>query len=81
MPSQPSSDRKNSQKRFKRRANGIMKKAHQLSKLCSAEIAIIIKKEGRYYTFRSTEAKSWPPSMEEIVRSDFLRDVTEMLNI
>ena len=47
-----------------------MKKADQLARLCHADVALIIRRNGRYYTYRSTDHERWPPSMTEIVCID-----------
>lgn len=46
-----------------------MKKADQLARLCHADVALIIRRNGRYYTYRSTDHEQWPPSMTEIEAS------------
>jgi len=46
----------------------MMKKAYQLGRLCNADVALIIRKNGIYYTYRSTDRTSWPPTTKEIVR-------------
>jgi hypothetical protein len=65
--------KKNEHKRFKRRIQGIMKKANDLTSLFDAEVALFVLKNDRYYTFRSIDALSWAPSMEQIV--SYLRDL------
>jgi hypothetical protein len=32
------------------------------------EVALIIRQNGRFFTYRSVDHESWPPSMKEIVR-------------
>ena len=53
---------------FARRKPNLMKKADQLARLCHADVALIIRRNERYYTYRSTDHQQWPPSMTEIVR-------------
>ncbi len=53
---------------FTRRKLNLLKKADQLARLCYADVALIIRRNGRYYTYRSTDHERWPPSMTEIVR-------------
>jgi len=55
------------QQQFLRRRSNLLKKADQLARLCNADLALIICKNGRYYTYRSTDRESWPPSIKEIV--------------
>jgi len=45
-----------------------MKKANQLARLCHADLALIIRRNERYYTYRSTDYEQWSPSIIEIVR-------------
>ena len=53
---------------FTRKKPNLMKKADQLARLCHADVALIIRRNRRYYTYRSTDHEWWPPSMTEIVR-------------
>jgi hypothetical protein len=50
---------------FFREKRTILKKINKLVKLCDAEAAVVIYKNGRYFTYQSRE--SWLPSWEEIV--------------
>lgn len=52
---------------FTRRKSNLVKKADQLARLCQADLALIIRKNGRYYTYRSTDHQRWPPTITEIV--------------
>ncbi len=52
---------------FSRRKPNLMKKADQLARLCHADVALIIRRNGRYYTYRSTDHEQWPPTISEIV--------------
>jgi hypothetical protein len=45
----------------------LFKKAHGLGKDYGVDVAMIIKKKGRYYTYRSTDRATWPPSIAEVV--------------
>lgn len=45
---------------FSKRRNGLLKKAHELSVLCDAEVAVIVfSQKGRLYEFSSSEYVSW----------------------
>ncbi len=44
-----------------------MKKADQLARLCHADLTLIIRKNGRYYIYRSTDHDQWPPTMSDII--------------
>ena len=52
---------------FTRRKLNLAKKADQLARLCQADLALIIRKNGKYYTYRSIDHDQWPPPMIEIV--------------
>ncbi len=53
---------------FTRRKLNLMKKADQLARLCYVDVILIIRRTGRYYTYRSTDYEQWPLSIIEIVR-------------
>jgi hypothetical protein len=53
--------------RERRRKKSLFKKAHELGVLCNVDVAVIVRKNGRYFTYRSTNQESWPPAMKEIV--------------
>ena len=55
---------------FTRRKASLVKKADQLARLCHADLALIIRKNGKYYTYRSTDHDRWPPTITEIVSMD-----------
>ena len=52
---------------FTRRKSSLMKKADELARLCHADLALIIRKNDRYYTYRSIDHNQWPPRLNEIV--------------
>lgn len=58
---------------FTRRKSNLVKKADQLARLCHADLALIIRRNGRYYTYRSTAHERWPPTMTEIVCINTIR--------
>ena len=53
---------------FTKRKSNLMKKADQLARLYHADVALIIRRNERYYIYRSTDHEQWPPSITEIVR-------------
>ncbi|KAI9765389.1 MAG: hypothetical protein M1839_005511 [Geoglossum umbratile] len=57
---------KNRMERLRKRKKTLFKRAHELGTLCSVDVAVIIRKDGRYFTYRSINQGSWPPSMKEI---------------
>jgi len=52
----------------RRRKRTLLKKAHEYTKLSGADIAFFIHKFGHWYTYKSTDRQSFPPSWEQIVR-------------
>ena len=52
---------------FTRRKSNLMKKADELARLCHADLALIIRKNDKYYTYRSIDHNQWPPRLTEIV--------------
>lgn len=54
---------------FSGRRSNLIKKADQLARLCHADVALIIRRNGRYYTYRSTDHEQWPPIRSGIVSS------------
>jgi len=50
-----------------RRKDTLVKKAHELGEFDGVDVALIIRKHGRYTTYRSRDHKTWPLSMAEIV--------------
>ena len=52
---------------FVRRKSNLIKKTDQLTRLCYADVAFIIRRNGRYYIYRSTDYEQWPPTISEIV--------------
>lgn len=52
---------------FTRRKSNLVKRADQLVRLCNIDLALIIRKNGKYYTYQSTDQESWPPTITDIV--------------
>ena len=52
---------------FIRRKLNLVEKADQLARLYKADLALVIRKNGRYYMYRSTEHDQWPPTIRDIV--------------
>jgi hypothetical protein len=53
---------------LRRRKDTLFKKAYELGKYAGVDVALIIRQNGRFFTYRSIDHESWPPSMKEIVR-------------
>jgi len=52
-----------------RRKKTVLKKVYELGEYDGVDVALIIRQNGRFFTYRSINHESWPPSMKEIVRS------------
>jgi hypothetical protein len=63
-----SNNRKRRTDNLGRRKKTLLKKAHELGKYDGVDVAVIIRQNGKFFTYRSVDHKSWPPSMEEIVK-------------
>jgi hypothetical protein len=51
----------------RRRKRTLIKKAHEYGELSGADIAFFIYQSGHWFTYRSTNRQSFPPSWDEIV--------------
>jgi hypothetical protein len=51
----------------RRRKRTLIKKAYEYGELSGADIAFFIYKSGHWFTYRSTNRESFPPSWDEIV--------------
>jgi hypothetical protein len=51
-----------------RRKKTVLKKVYELGEYDGIDVALIIRQNGRFFTYRSISHESWPPSMKEIVR-------------
>ena len=59
--------RKRENEGINRRKDTLIKKAYELGQYEGIDVALIIRKHGRYITYRSKDHKTWPPFMAEIV--------------
>jgi hypothetical protein len=46
----------------------VLKKGYELGEYDGVDVALIIRQNSRFFTYRSINHESWPPSMKEIVR-------------
>jgi SRF-type transcription factor (DNA-binding and dimerisation domain) len=51
----------------RRRKRTLFKKAHEFAEISGADVAFFIYKDGRWFTYKSTNRQSFPPSWEQIV--------------
>jgi hypothetical protein len=56
----------NKREQLRKGKKTLFKKAHRLE-VHEIDIAIIVHKNGRYYTYRSMDQEAWPPTMKQIV--------------
>ncbi|EME85021.1 uncharacterized protein MYCFIDRAFT_173893 [Pseudocercospora fijiensis CIRAD86] len=61
---------KRANKRRKRRIT-LINKAHELATKCEAQVYVLIRYGGRYYTYSSLDKPSWPPSPHDIQSSSY----------
>jgi hypothetical protein len=59
--------RRTLREQFRRRRYTFLKSASAISTDCQADVYVVIFRQGKYFTFKSTSRPSWPPSQEEIV--------------
>ena len=52
---------------YRKRRITLIKKTHELEKLCEVDVAIIICRNDRYFIYRSMNRRSWSSSMKQIV--------------
>ena len=53
---------------MRRRKETLFKKAYELGKHDGVDVALILRQNGRFFTYKSVDHETWPPSMKEIVR-------------
>ena len=53
---------------LRRRKETLFKKVYELGKYDGVDVALILHQNGRFFTYRSMDLESWPPSIKEIVR-------------
>jgi hypothetical protein len=66
---------------LRRRKETLFKKVYELGKYDGVDVALILRQNGRYFTYRSIDLESWPPSMKEIVRLYYSFDITIHANV
>ena len=54
---------------FRKWKKNILKKVDELRLLYGADAYILLRRKGKYYTYKSTNQPSWPPPLETIVRT------------
>lgn len=51
---------------LRRRIETLLIKAHEIWEEYGVDVAMVLKNNSQYYTYRSTDRPTWPPSMAEI---------------
>jgi hypothetical protein len=52
---------------LRRRIKSLLIKAHEIWDIYGVDIAMVLKNNSQYYTYRSIDKSTWPPTMAEIV--------------
>jgi hypothetical protein len=52
---------------LRRRKKTLVKKVHEFGRDFNIDVALILCKNGRYFTYRSIDQDTWPPPMKQIV--------------
>ena len=71
---------KRKQENLRRRKKTLIKKGYEFGRDFDFEVALILSKQGCYFTFRSLDQDTWPPSMEQIVSQCNPYKLLTMLN-
>ena len=57
---------------LRRRKETLLKKLYELGKYYAVDVALILRQNGRFFTYRSIDIESWPLSIKEIVKLYYL---------
>ncbi|KAI4193630.1 MAG: hypothetical protein LQ350_008223 [Teloschistes chrysophthalmus] len=52
--------------KFRRRKNGLLKKADELATICSAEVCVLVKRQKRYSVYQSVSSSELPPWINDL---------------
>jgi SRF-type transcription factor (DNA-binding and dimerisation domain) len=61
---------------LRRRKETLFKKVYEVGKYNKVDVALILRQNGRYFTYRSINLKFWLPSIKEIVRLYYSFNIT-----
>lgn len=56
---------------FRKRRLTLFNKANAMAQ-CGADVYVVIRRYGKFYTYKNLESSEWPPSGEKIVSLDVL---------
>jgi hypothetical protein len=62
-----------------RRKKTLLKKVYELGKYYDVDVALVIRQNNQYTTYRSIDLESFPPAMKEIVRLCLFIDLTLLM--
>jgi hypothetical protein len=57
---------KNEREKLRRRKQSFFRKAYEIGKLFDIDGAVILHKNGRYFTYRSMDQESWPLHLRRV---------------
>jgi SRF-type transcription factor (DNA-binding and dimerisation domain) len=66
---------------LRRRKETLFKKVYKVGKYDGVDVALILRQNGRYFTYRSIDLESWLLSIKEIVRLYYSFDITIYTNV
>ena len=55
------------QEKFQGRLACLRKKAHEIAQRCESDVYVVLRRKDRYYTYKSINSPTWPPSEQQIV--------------
>ena len=67
MPREARLTTKRRNESLRRRIETLLIKAHEIWDIYGVDVAMILKNNSQYYTYRSIDRPTWPPTMAEIV--------------
>jgi hypothetical protein len=67
MPKEARLSAKRRNESLRRRIETLLIKAHEIWDIYGVDVAMVLKNNSQYYTYRSVDKSTWPPTMAEIV--------------
>ena len=67
MPREARLTTKRRNESLRRRVETLLIKAHEIWDIYGVDVAMILKNNSQYHTYRSIDKPTWPPTMAEIV--------------
>ncbi len=72
MPEEARLAAKRRNENLRRRIETLLIKAHEIWDDYGVDVAMVLKNNSQYYTYRSIDKPTWPPSMVEIVSNSHI---------